>query len=46
MGNRNNRMQGSELAKYGGGYNPYYGYGEMENYNASYQPSGGDFLFG
>ncbi|CAF1458133.1 unnamed protein product, partial [Rotaria sordida] len=46
MGNRTGRMKGSELAQYGGGYNPYYGYGEMENYNLNCPPIEEDYLLG
>ena len=42
MGNRNARAQGSGLANYGAGYDPYTGVGGMENYGSFYQPYGGD----
>ncbi len=42
MGGRNARMKGPGLANYGGGYDPYNNYGEIENYGSFYQPTGGD----
>ncbi len=42
MGGRNARMQGPEIANYGGGYGPYLNNGEIENYGSFYQPTGGD----
>ena len=38
MGGRNARLKEPGLGYYGGGYDPYYPYGNMENYGSSYQP--------
>jgi hypothetical protein len=46
MGNRNVRRQEVDLANYGAGYDPYYGYGGIENYGSAYQPTGGGSPFG
>jgi hypothetical protein len=45
MGNNNVRNQGSGLTNYGAGYDPYYNYGDIENYGSAYQPTGGDYPF-
>ena len=42
MGSRNARMQRPGLEYYGTGYDPYTGYGGMENYGSFYGPTGGD----
>jgi hypothetical protein len=46
MGNRNVRLKAVDLANYGAGYDPYYNYGEIENYGSLYQPIGGEYPFG
>jgi hypothetical protein len=46
MGNSNARMQGSNLANYGAGYDSYYNYGGIENYGSAYQPAGGGYPIG
>ena len=46
MGNRNARGQAGNIANYGMEYDPYYNYGEIENYGSAYQPAGGGYPFG
>ena len=43
MGARNARVREPGLGYYGGGYDPYYPYGNMENYGSSYQPVGEEY---